>query len=178
MKINKNGFTLVELLAVIVILALLMVVATSVIGNIQKNSKQSLLKTEAKKLLKKTMDDIQLYKINLSAQQAFTYAKVTPGQNSHKFEYVLEKGKRGVELIDNNYTMFVYVNLVTFNVDYACINDKDGNYMAGTVKSDFSFDTSIIEGDYKYANGSGCVCRNTIHTGLKKISDTNQACNP
>ena len=39
-KLNKKGFTLVELLAVIVILALLMVVATRTIGTSLTNSKK------------------------------------------------------------------------------------------------------------------------------------------
>ena len=43
MKLNKKGFTLVELLAVIVVLALLMVVAASSIGSALDNSKQKAL---------------------------------------------------------------------------------------------------------------------------------------
>ena len=42
-KLNKKGFTLVELLAVIVILALLMVVSLSVMGNVQNNAKKTAL---------------------------------------------------------------------------------------------------------------------------------------
>jgi len=50
-RLNKKGFTLVELLAVIIILGLLMVVAASVMGNVQDNAKKSSLETEAKKIL-------------------------------------------------------------------------------------------------------------------------------
>ena len=50
-KLNKKGFTLVELLAVIIILGLLMVVAASVMGNVQDNAKKSTLETEAKKIM-------------------------------------------------------------------------------------------------------------------------------
>ena len=39
-KLNNSGFTLVELLAVIVVLALLMVVAASSIGNSLNNAKR------------------------------------------------------------------------------------------------------------------------------------------
>lgn len=49
-KLNKKGFTLVELLAVIVVLALLMVVAASSIGSALDNSKKKSLVSEAKKL--------------------------------------------------------------------------------------------------------------------------------
>ena len=50
-RLNKKGFTLVELLAVIVILALLMVVATRSIGSIMDSSKKSAMETELKKIL-------------------------------------------------------------------------------------------------------------------------------
>ena len=50
-NLNKKGFTLVELLAVIVVLALLMVVAASSIGSALDNSKKGALESEAKKLL-------------------------------------------------------------------------------------------------------------------------------
>ena len=56
-KLNKKGFTLVELLAVIVVLALLMVVAGSSIGSALENSKKSALKTQAQKVLTSAAQD-------------------------------------------------------------------------------------------------------------------------
>ena len=50
-RLNKKGFTLVELLAVIVVLALLMVVAASSIGSALTNAKKNTLKTEAQKIV-------------------------------------------------------------------------------------------------------------------------------
>ncbi len=58
-KLNKKGFTLVELLAVIVILALLMVVATSSIGGAMSNAKKNALKTEAQKMLTSAYQDMK-----------------------------------------------------------------------------------------------------------------------
>ena len=55
---NNKGFTLVELLAVIVVLALLMVVATSSIGGALNNAKKNTLKTEAQKMLTEAFNDI------------------------------------------------------------------------------------------------------------------------
>ena len=63
-KLNKKGFTLVELLAVIVILALLMVVATRTIGGSLTESKQKAMQTEAAKIVSKTYEDLNLDKIN------------------------------------------------------------------------------------------------------------------
>jgi len=66
-KLNKKGFTLVELLAVIVILGLLMVVAASVMGNVQENSKKASLETETKKLLSTVYQEAQsAYMVNSS----------------------------------------------------------------------------------------------------------------
>lgn len=62
-KLNKKGFTLVELLAVIVILALLMVVATRSIGNVLDNSKKSALQTEAQKVLSGMYQEVQSQKL-------------------------------------------------------------------------------------------------------------------
>ena len=70
-KLNKKGFTLVELLAVIVILALLMVVATRSIGTIMDGSKQSALKTEAQKVLSGLYQEYQ-------AQKLVVEPKLTP----------------------------------------------------------------------------------------------------
>lgn len=50
-KLNKKGFTLVELLAVIVVLALLMVIATSTIGSALDNSRKKALTIAAQKFL-------------------------------------------------------------------------------------------------------------------------------
>ena len=60
-NLNKKGFTLVELLAVIVVLALLMVVAGSSIGTALTNSKKSSLRLEAKKLYDGLEKEIQTY---------------------------------------------------------------------------------------------------------------------
>ena len=59
MKLNKKGFTLVELLAVIVVLALLMVVAASSIGSALENSKIKSLETEANKILTNAYTDLE-----------------------------------------------------------------------------------------------------------------------
>ena len=51
MKNNKKGFTLVELLAVIVILGILLLVAVPSVSNIIKSSKQGVAKDEAMQVL-------------------------------------------------------------------------------------------------------------------------------
>ncbi len=50
-KMNKKGFTLVELLAVIVILAILMAIAATNIGPVIDNSRRSSMRTTAQQLI-------------------------------------------------------------------------------------------------------------------------------
>lgn len=106
-KLNKKGFTLVELLAVIVILALLMVVATSTIGNTLTSSKFKALGTEAQKLYRKTVEDLTA--INMGLGSTYTYGTESSGL---------------LTLKDNNYTMYFTVSgnagekkLTTFCID-------------------------------------------------------------
>lgn len=76
-ELNKKGFTLVELLAVIVILALLMVVATRTIGGSLNKSKQAAIETEAQKLVSRTYEDIQSYALDPDTYAKFTYSTTT-----------------------------------------------------------------------------------------------------
>ena len=62
-KLNKKGFTLVELLAVIVILALLMVVATRTVGVALSNSKAKAMQTEINKIVSKTYEEANAAKL-------------------------------------------------------------------------------------------------------------------
>ncbi len=62
-RLNKKGFTLVELLAVIVVLALLMVVAASSIGTALDNSKKKALLTETQKLITNITGEAQSLKL-------------------------------------------------------------------------------------------------------------------
>ena len=92
MKLNKKGFTLVELLAVIVILALLMVVATRTIGTTMTSSRVSAIQTEAKKLFSKTYEEAQTLKLlgevnGASTTNGYSYlgtGSVTSGTGSLK----------------------------------------------------------------------------------------------
>ena len=95
-KLNKKGFTLVELLAVIVILALLMVVAVSTVGNVQENAKKNALKTEGQKILSTAYQDAQsAYMLNsadLTANSKFTgsaAAGYTWASNDGKYNFVV-----------------------------------------------------------------------------------------
>lgn len=96
-KLNKKGFTLVELLAVIVILALLMVVAARTIGGALSDSKEEAIQTEAKKLVSKTYEDIQSYLLDSTRYSKLTYNSTTTLSSD-----VLASGAK-IVLTDGNY---------------------------------------------------------------------------
>ena len=86
-KLNKKGFTLVELLAVIVVLALLMVVATTSIGTALNNAKTKSLVTETQKVLKQAFEE-QQSTIILNANYTAPEAKlVTDGDFKYKITF-------------------------------------------------------------------------------------------
>lgn len=51
MKLNKKGFTLVELLSVVVILSVLVLIATNAVVPMAQNAKKQVLATEANKFI-------------------------------------------------------------------------------------------------------------------------------
>ena len=53
---NKYGFTLVELLAVIIILAIIGLIAVFVVRGIRENYEKSIFTTSAKNILRSAMD--------------------------------------------------------------------------------------------------------------------------
>ena len=73
-KLNKKGFTLVELLAVIVILALLMVVGIRTITNLQSGAQFEAAKTEGSKIASKNYEDLET--IKLLPTHTVTYANL------------------------------------------------------------------------------------------------------
>lgn len=89
-KLNNSGFTLVELLAVIVVLALLMVVAASSIGSSLNNAKASSMETEAKKVVAKTYEDLKMKEVNSSF--AYTYTGIDTATGATDGEYKIWLG--------------------------------------------------------------------------------------
>ncbi len=63
-KLNKNGFTLVELLAVIVILALLIVIVANTAIPAMNNAKKKALQTYAQKVVQKAKENCAAEKMS------------------------------------------------------------------------------------------------------------------
>ena len=96
-KMNRKGFTLVELLAVIVILAILMAIAATNIGPVIDNSRRSSMRTTAKNLVEAVR--IQLtsnYRLD-AGKYAFTRTVLDSGGITAPFggEYAYYTGSTG-----------------------------------------------------------------------------------
>ena len=125
-RLNKKGFTLVELLAVIVVLAVVMLIAVNaVIPQMNRSRKQAFI-TEATTVLG-------------GAETYFMYHEMTSGaatcvdvQDALIGEYVEEKGKAdydGVVMVDANGKYTIHLTngsgyyLVTTDSDIATLDD-------------------------------------------------------
>lgn len=151
-KLNKKGFTLVELLAVIVVLALLMVVATRTVGSSLTNSKRKAMQTELNKVVSKTYEEANagiLLHSTLTADD-FSYDIGTgAGFASNKL-----KGKEG----DYSYTVTIDTSSSPIVVSGYCITDgKNGYSSTATTKvSSVSGGNSIIFSSEAFdTNGTG-----------------------
>ena len=107
---NKKGFTLVELLAVIVILGLLMIVAIPNITRVIRNARRDTYADNAKAL-------IDAFRLQLNAQST---SCTTPGENSGVY---IDAANIDLESGQNNKSSFNK----TFSGQYvAAIADGDG----------------------------------------------------
>lgn len=151
-KLNKKGFTLVELLAVIVVLALLMVVATRTVGNSLTNSKRKAMQTELNKIVSKTYEEANagvLLHSTLTADDFSYDIGAGASFSSNKL-----KGKEG----DYTYTVTINTTSSPIVISAYCITDgKNGYSSTATTKvSSVSGGNSIIfSSDAFDTNGSG-----------------------
>ena len=151
-KLNKKGFTLVELLAVIVILALLMVVATSSIGGALTNAKKNTLKTEAQKML---TNFYQEAKSSYMLSNNFNNMSATshPAASSGKIFVYDDEKYHGYFLISSSNALTTYciwdesnsLSIYKTGLSYSVNNSDSGSSL--TVASDaiYSTGTSVCK---------------------------------
>lgn len=125
-KLNKKGFTLVELLAVIVILALLMVVATRTIGGSLSKSKEAAIETEAQKMVSRTLEDIQSYTLSPTEYPNFTYSSTS---------VAAAITAKKVQLSDGNYNAVITIDDKTSTMTKICIDDGQSLKYEGTIEN-------------------------------------------
>lgn len=135
-RLNKKGFTLVELLAVIVILALLMVVATRTIGNTLTNSRTEAMKTEASKIVSKTYEDLQSAAL-LVGTTTYTYAGVNTATGA----------------TEGNYTIIIGVN--GYEMNSVCVDDGSKYTLGTVVGANITFTNTYEDGTCALSTVSG-----------------------
>ena len=101
---NKKGFTLVELLAVIVVLAIIMIIAVPAVLDSMSNAKQGSLKVEARKVLSKALEKRQAAELtndqNVLSKTCFDLSELVETGSTYKGKVVYTSGEWYVYISD------------------------------------------------------------------------------
>lgn len=104
MKLNKKGFTLVELLAVIVVLAVIMVIAIPTVIDSMNSAKKSSFAMYGQKMLNAAMSKVQGDALDgISAKPVYKFSELVASSGQYKGY---------VSYTSNTYTVYFY------NTDY------------------------------------------------------------
>ena len=130
-KTNKKGFTLVELLAVIVILGVLLMIAVPAIQNVIKKSKKNAFESAAKLAVEnvETMASSEVLSGKLNAK---CYVPITEielergdwGKNPHGYVEVETTGKATIYISNSNYSGSGNADAFTFDSPATAKGDK------------------------------------------------------
>ncbi len=155
-KINRKGFTLVELLAVIVILAILMAIAATNIGPVIDNSRKSSMRTTAQMIIDAVQTQLTGTNELYPGTYEFSTGILDRGGISAPFggEYKYSDGK-GMEKIGTG----VYRK----SNDPTTFLDKKGNVTGDTCKEGVTSFVSVTRdssNNYTYA-----ICLSTTQGG-------------
>ena len=106
MKLNKKGFTLVELLAVIVVLAVIMVIAIPTVIDSMNSAKKSSFAMYGQKMLNAAMSKVQGDALNgVGAKAVYKFSELVASSGQYK-------GYVSYASNTNTYTVYFY------NTDY------------------------------------------------------------
>ena len=120
-KLNKKGFTLVELLAVIVILALLIVVVANTALPALNNSKKKSLTTYAQRVAEKAKEQYMTDELNNSSTKScYTVSELMGTAEGSTYSGIVEVTK---DTENNKYTATVYI----YDKDYMLDGVADNN---------------------------------------------------
>ena len=161
---NNKGFTLVELLAVIVILALLMVVGTRAIGGSLSDSKRNALVVESSKLLNNAVTDLNRYLVDSNSLDSNTLVTKV-GDN---YVYTLKEGDfNGYAIFDSS------VGIVGFCLDYNRKSDGSAEYVIGKSYATPNHLVETLKEDNIIDNK---CCKYSIDSGEATIDMTTNSC--
>ena len=162
-RLNKKGFTLVELLAVIVILAVVMLIAVTAVGPLMTRSRKSALGTEGVSAVSAAKAAYQAEQLNASSAIKPTSSVCFDLQWLCNHNY-FEKGCKGASAGDNysGSVLATYSNgKVTYNFWISNGIYVFGNATAGVDPNNYDVESAT---DGTSANAS---CGKTVATGNK-----------
>lgn len=142
MKLNKKGFTLVELLAVIVVLAVIMVIAIPTVIDSMNSAKKSSFAMYGQKMLNAAMSKVQGDALNgVGAKTKYKFSELVSSSGQYK-------GYVSYASDTNTYTVYFY------NTDYMA---SDANYddLESWKKADCSDNaTTVVPSCSKFLNST------------------------
>ena len=153
-RINRKGFTLVELLAVIVILAILMAIAATNIGPVIDNSRRSSMRTTAQNIVEAVRLQLTSNYELFPGQYGFTQAILDSGGTSAPFGgvyayYTPAEGKKkigsGVYSVDPAKTTSTSGECAAATYSYVVVSRSEDTYTWSICLT-----TKDLEGGYLY----------------------------
>lgn len=176
-RLNKKGFTLVELLAVIVILAVVMLIAVTAVGPLMAKSRKSSLATEGVSAVNAAKAAYQAEQLNASSAIKPTSSVCFDLQWLCKHNY-FEKGCDGASAGDN-YSGSVLATYsdgkVTYNFWISNGTYVFGNATAGIDPNNYDVE-SATEGTSANASCGKTVATGNTISGLVYCSNAGNGC--
>lgn len=173
MRLNKKGFTLVELLAVIVILAVVMLIAVTAVGPLMTKSRKSALGTEGVGLVDAAKTAFQAEQLNNNSKIKATSTVCFDLQWLNKNNY-FEKNKD-----TDNYTGSVLVQYNAGNYTYRfwigngtyALGKTTGGYAGGMNPAGYDVEDDAFVADAAAASAN-CGGYTKLATDVKYVKCT------
>lgn len=122
-KLNKKGFTLVELLAVIVVLAIIMVLTLPTIMNSMNSARQSTFLLYASRMLDTAADKYQSDALLNGGESCYTIEQLNNG-NTTKYHGI-------VRIEDNGNTMKIQMYDDNYQIGFKVATNSEGTDILG-----------------------------------------------